>query len=100
MPVKGIGKVTITLDRATVKMLRSKKDDLETWDELMERLARRKRCGIECIMCGKWIETNDIHVSPSVLAEMNGWHEVCFKDGGELGFVCPNCAVPSESKEV
>jgi hypothetical protein len=99
MAIKGIGKVTVTFERSTVEQLRARKGS-ETWDEMLLRLARRQRCGIECIMCGKWIETKDIHVSPSVLAEMNDWREVRFKDGGELGFVCPNCAFPSESKEV
>jgi hypothetical protein len=86
-------KRTLTLKRATVEELKTKKR-AETWDELLLRLARRQRCGIECMICGKWIETTDAHVSPSVLAEMNKWREVSCEGEVKLGYVCPNCAFP------
>ena len=95
MAIKGIGKVTVTFDRSTVEQLRARKGS-ETWDEMLLRLARRQRCGIECVICGKWIETTDAHVSPSVLAEMNGWREVSCEGEVKLGYVCPNCAFPGE----
>ena len=93
MAIKGIGKVTVTFERSTVEQLRAKKGS-ETWDEFLLRLASRQRCGIECIICGKWIETTDAHVSPSVLAEMNKWREVSCEGEVKLGYVCPNCAFP------
>ena len=83
----------MTLERATVETLRARKRD-ETWDEFLLRLVSRQRCGIECIICGKWIETTDAHVSPSVLAEMKGWREVSCEGEVKLGYVCPNCGVP------
>lgn len=88
MPIKG--KSNLTLDQRTVELLRANKGS-ETWDEMLLRLSGRGRCGIECVICGEWIETTDIHVSPSVLAEMNDWQEVGLKDGHRLGFVCPTC---------
>lgn len=93
MPKKG--KANLTLEQATVEVLRTKKGS-ETWDEFLIRLAERQRCGIECIICGKWIETADAHVSPSVLAEMNKWREVSCEGEVKLGYVCPNCAFPGE----
>lgn len=91
MPKKG--KANLTLEPATVEVLRAKKGS-ETWDGFLMRLAKRQRCGIECIICGKWIETADAHVSPSVLAEMNKWREVSCEGEVKLGYVCPNCGVP------
>ncbi len=92
MAIKGSGNVTVTLARTTVAMLRAKKKDLETWDDLMLRLARRRRCSIECAICGTLLETRDPHVSPSVLAEINGWREVsCDDEKVKLGYVCASC---------
>ena len=90
MPIKG--KANLTLEQKTVEMLRANKGS-ETWDGMLLRLSRRARCGIECVICGTWVETTNIHVSPSVLAEMNGWQEVILKDGHKLGFVCRSCGV-------
>ena len=87
------GKVTVTLERTIVETLRARKGS-ETWGEFFLRLAKRQRCGIECIICGRWIETTDAHVSPSVLAEMKGWQEVATKGEVKLGYVCPDCGVP------
>jgi hypothetical protein len=57
MATKESGNVTVTLARTTVAMLRAKKKDLETWDDLMRRLyARQRKYGIECTLCGKFIE--------------------------------------------
>ena len=87
--------MTITLEQTTVKILRAKKGS-ETWDELMLRLIRRGRCGIECLICERWIETEDVHVSPSVLAEMSGWDEVATSGDVKLGYVCTHCMLERE----
>jgi predicted CopG family antitoxin len=101
MAIKDSGKVTITLDREIVTMLRAKKKGMETWNDLMWRLGDRRRCGIECAMCGKFIGTTDMSISPEKLAKENGWRElytgrVQLDRGGvktkvELGYVCPSC---------
>jgi DNA-directed RNA polymerase subunit RPC12/RpoP len=82
-------------------MLRAKKKGLETWDELMCRLGRRRRYEIECTMCGKFIGTTDMSISPEKLAKENGWRELYTgkvqldRDGVktkvELGYVCCDC---------
>ena len=84
---------TLTLKLSTVKELKKIKRGA-TWDELLLRLARRQRCSIECVICGTLIETTDTHISPSVLAEINGWREVsCDDKKVKLGYVCPSCGV-------
>jgi hypothetical protein len=93
----GEGKIGLSLERRTVEELRKGKGS-ETWDVYLLRLIRRtNRTRIECIVCGKRLETEDIHVSPSVLAEMHDWGEVSAKDkdtgekGRVLGFACTEC---------
>lgn len=101
MTIKNSPNVTITLARTTVAMLRAKKRGLETWDELMRRLGSKRRCGIECLICGVVVETTDAEVSPSMLAKTNGWRGVYsrkvtvdnmnIKTMVELGYICPSC---------
>jgi hypothetical protein len=100
MAKKDSGNVTITLDRTTVAMLRAKKKDLETWDEMMCRLGRRCQCGIECIACGKLVESADGNMSPNMLAKEYGWESMYSGKtalGGKvvsrvkLGYMCYNC---------
>jgi hypothetical protein len=103
MATKESGNVTITLARTTVAMLRAKKKDLETWDGLMHRLyARQRKYGIECTICGKFIETENMDTSPNMLAKEQGWQplysgrveEVAtgeIKTTVELGYICPSC---------
>jgi len=101
MAKKDTGKVTITLDRSIVKMLREKKEGIETWNDLLIRLAGRSRCGIECLICGAFLENSDLNQSPNKLAETNGWRVVYSGrvelDGDEiktkvkLGYMCRNC---------
>ncbi len=102
MAIKGSGNVTITLARTTVAMLRAKKKDLETWDGLMHRLyARQRKYGIECTLCGKFIEAENMDKSPNALAKEYGWQplysgrvEVAtgeIETTVKLGYICPSC---------
>jgi DNA-directed RNA polymerase subunit RPC12/RpoP len=109
MAIKGSGKVTITLDRKTVAMLRAKKKGLETWDELMQRLGRKRKWGIECIICGATIEMTEANISPAILAKANGWREVYsgrvrLEDTGiktdvELGYMCKHCGEENRQRD-
>ena len=105
MTLKGSGSVTITLDRETVKMLRAKKRDLETWDELMCRLGERSQCGIECLICHRWVGSDDAGVSRNELAEAKGWARVKLEAGerlvlnGEIGFACAECIWRTKREE-
>lgn len=101
MAIKDSGKVTITLDRTTVAMLREKKEGLETWDELMRRLGERRRSGIECVICGAFLEMEDKDKSPNTLAKENGWQSIYsarvivnreeMETKVELGYLCQSC---------
>ena len=101
MAKKDTGKITITLDKTVVKMLREKKEGVETWNDLLIRLAGRSRCGIECLICGAFLENEDMNQSPNKLAETNVWRIIYSgrveQDGDELrtkvklGYMCRNC---------
>ena len=109
MAIKESGKVTITLARTTVAMLRAKKKDLETWDELMQRLGRTRKWGIECIICGAIIEMTEANMSPAMLAKANGWREVYsgrvrledseIKTDVELGYMCKHCGEENRQRD-
>jgi len=110
MALKGTGNVTITLDRETVKMLRAKKRGLETWDELMCRLGVRSQCGIECVICHKWVGSDDAGVSRNDLAEANDWAPMYISrvklvagegivTNGEIGFACAECVLKTKREE-
>jgi predicted RNA-binding Zn-ribbon protein involved in translation (DUF1610 family) len=93
MPIKGTSKITITLDRTTVAILREKKRGV-AWDAFMRSLIRLKSQGAraECMMCGNVLETEDLNKSPKALAEENGWTEIEIKGrGSAIGFACPSC---------
>lgn len=101
MAIKNSASVTITLERTTVAILRSKKRGLETWDKLMLRLSSRRTFGIECVICGAFLEMDDKDKTPNMLAKENGWQKVysgVVHVGGEemarqieLGYICPLC---------
>lgn len=93
--------MTITLNRTTVAMLRSKKKGLETWNDLMLRLGNRRQFGLECVICGRFLELEDKDKTPNILAKENGWQKMysgVVHIGGEeiarqveLGYICPSC---------
>jgi hypothetical protein len=99
--MKGSASVTITLDRTTVAMLRTKKKGLETWDALMQRLGGWRRYGLECTICGAFLEIGNMDKTPNMVAKENGWQKVYSNvvhvDGEEiarqveLGYICPSC---------
>ncbi|AJP62031.1 hypothetical protein [ANMV-1 virus] len=92
MTLKGSDNVTITLARTTVAMLRAKKEDLETWDELMLKLGRRQCLEITCAFCGAIIGTGDTNTTLDMLANLNGWDIVYSSREAVLGYMCPACA--------
>lgn len=93
MAIRDSSKITITLDRTTVAILREKKRGM-AWDAYMHSLLRLESQGsrAECMRCGKVLESDDISKSPKALAKENGWIEIT-ASGREnvIGFVCPNC---------
>ena len=102
MATKDSGNVTITLNRTTVEMLRAKKKDLETWDELMLRLGRKRQFEIECVFCGAVIKTKNVNTTEVALAGEYGWKMMYsgrvdlieqdeIETTVELGYVCPEC---------
>ena len=103
MTKKGSDSITLTLKKDTVRMLREKKGGSEKWDELIRRLARRKNCGLECAMCGAWLETDEMDISLDDLASRHGWTgvysagEIVNMEGIEtrmkLGYMCQKCGV-------
>jgi predicted CopG family antitoxin len=102
MTNRGSDSITITLRKATVRMLRGKKGGSEKWDEFIRRLARRKNCGIECAMCDDWLETDEMDISLDDLAGRHGWTGIYSagmivdKKGIEtrmkLGYMCRKCS--------
>lgn len=99
MAIKGTGKVTITLDRTTVKKLREEKG-VNAWDAFMLNLLEGIGQGvrIRCIICRRMFRSGDIDLSPSALAKQLGWNEVSIRDKpGTIGFVCDECS--SETKK-
>lgn len=101
MAIKNSDKVTITLERTTVAMLRSKKKGLETWNELMLRLGNRRQFGLECAICGAFLEFENMDKTLNTIAKENGWQkmysQIVHVDGEEiarqveLGYICPSC---------
>lgn len=91
------GTVTITLQKRTVSALRKMKGG-DAWDGFFLDILRIKKQGAraECMICGKALETENIYLSPSVLAEKNGWTEVVVKGGRAIGFVCVDCNAEAE----
>lgn len=93
MSIKDSSKITITLDRTTVAILRERKRGM-AWDAYMRSLIRLESQGsrAKCMRCGKVLETEDISKSPEVLAQENGWTEIAVKGRlNTIGFACPSC---------
>lgn len=101
MTIKTSKSITITVLRTTVRKLRAMKGS-DTWDQLLLRLSGRGRCGIECMVCGYWLETDDTGISLDGLAERHGWtgiysEEVIVEGKGigsrmKIGYRCRKCA--------
>jgi hypothetical protein len=89
MTKSGTDKITITLNRTTVKLLRRRKRGTP-WDAYLLKATNRK-CGIECMNCGRWLEANRTDISQDTLARDNGWKTL--KEYGEdvVGFLCDEC---------
>jgi len=100
MAKKDTDYITITVKKTTVAKLKKKKGS-ETWDRMLLRLAEESRCGIECLICGAFLELDDLNQSPNALAEVNGWRMVYsgqvelengeMKTKVRLGYMCQNC---------
>lgn len=90
MAIAGSEYVTITLRRSTVTLLRRRKRGA-AWDAYMLEATNRK-CGVECIKCGKWIESHNTDISPDTLARYHGWKSLKENGGaGTVGFLCKDC---------
>jgi hypothetical protein len=90
MAIKGTDKVTITLNRTTVKTLRQRKKGTP-WDEYLLNATNRK-CGVECMSCGRWLEANRTDTSQDTLARGNGWKSIVIYGEKTVGFLCDECA--------
>ena len=96
------GTVTITLKKSTVSVLRKAKGG-DTWDGFLLDLVKIKKQGarVECMICGRVLETENVYESPSILAEKNGWTEIAVKGRlNAIGFACPACLLVLEAKDV
>lgn len=100
MALEDTNKVTVTLQRATVKELRSAKGNL-TWDKHLLTLLRRNRQGsqVRCMMCGREEGTGDIRQSAVDLAEGLNWEPVKM-DEAIIGFVCDACTVRAKESRL
>lgn len=101
MAIKGTSKVTITLDRTTVKKLREEKG-VNAWDAFMLNLIEGIGQGvrIRCIKCRRMFRSGDIDLSPSALAKRLGWKEISIRGRpGTIGFVCDKCSLETEKTE-
>lgn len=90
MAKSGNEKITITLNRTTVKTLRQRKRGAH-WDAYLLEATNRK-CGVGCIECGKWIESHNTDISPDTLARYHGWRSLKENGGATVGFLCEECA--------
>ena len=102
MALRGTSKVTITLDRTTVKKLREEKG-VNAWDAFMLNLIEGTGQGvrIRCIKCRRMFRSGDIDLSPSALAKRLGWKEVSIRDElGIIGFVCDKCSSETEETDI
>lgn len=90
MAIKGTDKITITLNRTTVKTLRQRKRGAR-WDAYLLDATNRK-CGVECMNCGGWLEAGRTDISQDTLARDNGWKTLKDYDDATVGFLCDECA--------
>lgn len=100
MALKDSGKVTITLNRTTVKKLRSEKGGM-AWDAFMLDLIESMKCGVRarCVVCRKEVGSGDVDLTPSILAKRLGWKEISIRGRlNSIGFVCDKCSLEMEEK--
>lgn len=100
MALKDSGTVTITLNRTTVKKLRSEKGGI-AWDTFMLNLIEGMKQGVraKCVLCGKVVESTDIDLSPSELARRLKWKEILIRGKPKsIGFVCDKCSREEKKK--
>jgi hypothetical protein len=90
MAKSGNKKITITLNRTTVDVLRRRKRDT-AWDVYLLEATDRK-CGIGCMNCGRWLEAQRTDISPDTLARDNGWKPMVIYGEDTVGFLCDKCA--------
>lgn len=90
MTLKGSANVTITLRRTTVEILRSRKRGT-AWDDYLLEATNRK-CGVECMNCGRWLAANRTDTSQDILARDNGWKPMVIYGEKTVGFLCDECA--------
>lgn len=90
MAKSGTGKITITLNRTTVDLLRLRKRAVP-WDKYLLGATDRK-CGIECMNCGGWLEANRTDISQDTLAKYYGWKPMAIYGEKTIGFLCKECA--------
>lgn len=89
MTKSGTDKITITLNRTTVKLLRRRKRGT-AWDAYLLDATNRK-CGIECMGCGRWLESQRTDISQDTLARYNGWKPMAIYGEKTVGFLCDEC---------
>jgi transcription elongation factor Elf1 len=89
MAKSGNKKITITLNQTTVDVLRRRKRGT-SWDVYLLKATNRK-CGIECMNCGKWIEAQRTDISQDTLAKYNGWKPMVIYGEETVGFLCDEC---------
>lgn len=90
MTKSGNDKITITLNRTTVDVLRRRKRSTP-WDAYLLKATDRK-CGIECMNCGRWLEAQRTDLSQDTLARDNGWKPMVIYGEKTVGFLCDECA--------
>jgi hypothetical protein len=90
MAKSGNKKITITLNRTTVDVLRRRKRD-SSWDAYLLEATNRK-CGIGCMNCGRWLEAQRTDISQDTLARDNGWKSLKIYGEKRVGFMCDDCA--------
>lgn len=98
MAIKESDKITITLNRTTVKKLREEKGGI-AWDAFMLHLIEGVKQGVKarCVVCRKVVGSTDIDLTASTLAKRLGWKEILI--GGKpksIGFLCDKCSLEME----
>lgn len=95
MAIKDSAKVTVTFQRTTVEKLRSEKGGM-AWDAFMLDLVESRKQGVRarCVTCREVIESTDVDLTPSSLANRHGWREVSIRGRpGTIGFLCDRCSL-------
>jgi len=105
MTLHGSEHITITILKTTVDKLRAMKR-ADSWDSLLLRFSKRGRCGIECMNCGYWLETDETDVTLDKLAKRQGWTGVYGEEGEvdkggrrmRIGYMCGKCGKRMKAK--